>query len=289
MTDRPGLSTALCNFISSHFSIKFLILSLSLSALLEEDILICERDKIAEYCSPTAEHCGEPQELWLNLTSSYNESRQDNISTVFSPQDLPHPGISSQVINCRNDRDMLSIALLILIINIVMSQSRLRDCHQLPVMVSTSPQFRISKQCYKVMTINLHHMLTNALDANIPGLAEFWIIISHYCIEVLFSLEDFPHVEVFKLIPNVPLRRPFIIVTGYSQNEPWKIFAFNFVPPNLVCLKKNFYAVLSDTSYSQSVSPATKDEIMRTYQLPVLTGENFSNQNIYLCWVSATF
>ena len=110
----------------------------------------------------------------------------------------------------------------------------------------------------------LHHMLTNALDANIPGLAEFWIIISHYCIEVLFSLEDFPHVEVFKLIPNVPLRRPFIIVTGYSQNEPWKIFAFNFVPPNLVCLKKNFYAVLSDTSYSQSVSPATKDEIMRT-------------------------
>ena len=154
MTDRPGLSTALCNFISSHFSIKFLILSLSLSALLEEDILICERDKIAEYCSPTAEHCGEPQELWLNLTSSYNESRQDNISTVFSPQDLPHPGISSQVINCRNDRDMLSIALLILIINIVMSQSRLRDCHQLPVMVSTSPQFRISKQCYKVVTIN---------------------------------------------------------------------------------------------------------------------------------------
>ena len=47
--------------------------------------------------------------------------RQDNISTVFSPQDLPHPGISSQVINCRNDRDMLSIALIILLINIVMS------------------------------------------------------------------------------------------------------------------------------------------------------------------------
>ena len=59
--DIPGLSLALCNFISSHFSIIFLILSLS--ALLEEDILICSRDKIAEYCSPTAEHCGEPQEL----------------------------------------------------------------------------------------------------------------------------------------------------------------------------------------------------------------------------------
>lgn len=45
-TDRPGLSLELCNFISSHFSIKFL--SLSLIALLEEDILICERDSIAE-------------------------------------------------------------------------------------------------------------------------------------------------------------------------------------------------------------------------------------------------
>ena len=41
---------------------------------------------------------------------------------------------------------------------------------------------------------------------------------------VLFSSADFPHVEVFKLILNVPhctaLWRPFIIVTGYSQNEP---------------------------------------------------------------------
>ena len=37
---------------------------------------------------------------------------------------------------------------------------------------------------------------------------------------VLFSLEDFPRVEVFRLIQNVPLWRPFIIVTGYSQNEP---------------------------------------------------------------------
>ena len=42
--DTPGLSLALCNFISSHFSIIFLILSLS--ALLEEDILICKRVKI---------------------------------------------------------------------------------------------------------------------------------------------------------------------------------------------------------------------------------------------------
>ena len=37
---------------------------------------------------------------------------------------------------------------------------------------------------------------------------------------VLFSFEDFPHLEVFKLIQNVPHWRPFIIVTGYSQNEP---------------------------------------------------------------------
>ena len=57
---------------------------------------------------------------------------------------------------------------------------------------------------------------------------------------VLFSFEDFPHLEVFKLIQNVPHWRPFIIVTGYSQNEPWKIFAFNLVPPNLVCLLKTF-------------------------------------------------
>ena len=49
------------------------------------------------------------------------------VGTVFSPQDLSQPGISSQAVNCRNDRDMLSIALIILLINIVMAEARLGD------------------------------------------------------------------------------------------------------------------------------------------------------------------
>ena len=87
------------------------------------------------------------------------------------------------------------------------------------------------------MTIN--YIITNALDANIPGLAEFWIIISHYCTGIIF-LRRLPSSRGVQVDSECYTPRPFIIVTGYSQNEPWKIFAFNLVPPNLVCLLKTF-------------------------------------------------
>ena len=126
-----------------------------------------------------------------------------------------------------------SIAFIVLI-NIVMSQASLSYGVDI-ITVWLSPQFLISNvKCYKVMAIN--YIITNALDANIPGLAEFWNIVSHYCIGIIF-LRRLPSRRGVQVDSECYTLRPFIIVTGYSQNEPWKIFAFNLVPPNLV-LKK---------------------------------------------------
>ena len=137
--DTPGLSLALCNFISSHFSIIFLILSLS--ALLEEDILICKRVKILPSTSgpqrPAMVNHRNSDRIWHLLTMKVGKA-------VFPASSLPRTSsVTRGFHHCRNDSDMHSIALIILI-NTVMSQGSLRDWHKLWCRHDDSPEFRIS-------------------------------------------------------------------------------------------------------------------------------------------------